>query len=546
MELEPWPRVFLRNLADLFRPSPRQLRLSTAPGTYWSDALVNRPVAWSAMGQSSFLHALALALIFGLNYLWLNQPHVLSDDLNRSHSLEHYELTEYLPPVNSTPNEKPRPPVRREAQKADPVYAPQEIVTIHPNANSIRQTIVNPVNPEMLQQERPLPNIVAWNPVPGPAPAAANHPLKQVVPEFTPEVAPPAEDTMRRNLNALQLPGAAPQVVEPATVPASRNLSAVNLPAEQQAAVAPSENVARRTLGEINMGLSNPTVEAPKLTVPEQVVVAGGQRSTISKPQSGGGGAPAPPAIAGIGKAGTREIGQLIVLNANPTALRGPVAVPEGSRRGEFTASPTGRAGASGKPEIAAGDDNLPSAGKDGISVPNIFVAAPPRKVTAGIVMTAPAPANPDFSKPADSQKPPGTSEAMIFGDKKFYSMVVNMPNLNSGGGSWILRFAELNPRPGSNGEGVSGPLALTKADPAYPAALVRDRIEGIVVLYAVIHSDGHVGEIRVLEGVHEVLDENARNALLKWRFRPGKRDGVPVDLEAVVKIPFKVPRSAL
>jgi TonB family protein len=496
------------------------------------------------MGQSSLLHVLALALIFGLNYLWINQPHVLPDDITRSRSLEHYELTEYLPPVNSEPNEKPRPPVRHDAQQADPVYAPQEIVTIDPNPNSIRQTIVNPVNPVMLQQDKPLPNIIAWNLVPGPAPAAANHPLRQVAPELAPEVAAPAEDTARRNLNALQFPAVQPQVVEPATAPASRNLSGLNLPADQQAAVAPSENVARRPLGEINMGPVNPTVEAPKLPVPEQVVVAGGQRSTISQPQSGGsGGAPAPPAVAGMGKSGVRELGQLIVLNANPSAPRGPVTVPEGSRRGEFAAGPTGRAGASGRPEIAAGDTNS-SAGKEGVSVPNVFVAAPPRKVNAEVAVSAPV--KPDLPKPADSQPTPtpGNTENEIFHDKKSYSMVVNMPNLNSGGGSWILHFAELSPVPGSNGEGVSGPVALTKADPAYPAALMHDRIEGVVVLYAVIHSDGHVGEIRVLEGVHETLDENARNALLKWRFRPGNRNGVPVDLEAVVKIPFKAPRS--
>ncbi|MBZ5525199.1 MAG: TonB family protein [Acidobacteriia bacterium] len=547
LELEPWPRVFLRNVADLFRPAPSQLRLATLPGTYWPDALVHRPVAWAAIGKSSLAHALALALIFGLNYLWLTQPRVLPDDITRSRSLEHYELTEYLPPVNSTPSEKPRPPVRREAQQADPVYAPQEIVTIHPNPDSIRQTIVNPVNPQMLQQDKPLPNIIAWTPVPSPAPVAGRHPLNQTMPELTPEVAPPAEDAAHRNLNALQFPVAQPQVAEPAADPANRNLSALNLPSDQQAVAPPAE---QRKPGDMNMGLAVSTVEAPKLTVPEQVVMAGGQRSTIARPQSGGGGGtPAPPAIAGNGKTQARELGQLIVLNANPSAPRGPVTVPEGSRQGEFAAGPTGRPGATGKPEVVAGDVNSPSAGKDGLNVPNIFVAAPPKKVNAVVDVSAPTPApvRPDLSRSADLQKTPaaGNSEEVVFGDKKFYSMVLNMPNLNSaGGGSWILRFAELNPLPGSNGEGVSGPVALTKADPAYPASLVHDRIEGVVVLYAVIHSDGHVGEIRVLEGVHEVLDENARIALLKWRFRPGTRNGVPVDLEAVVKIPFKVPRS--
>jgi protein TonB len=86
----------------------------------------------------------------------------------------------------------------------------------------------------------------------------------------------------------------------------------------------------------------------------------------------------------------------------------------------------------------------------------------------------------------------------------------------------------------------LSTPVATNKVDPAYPAQLIRDQVEGNVVLYAVIHSDGTVGEVRVLEGFHQQLDENARLALLRWHFRPAMKNGVPVDLEAVVQIPFR------
>lgn len=498
------------------------------PGRYWADALVHRPVAWGAIGKSSLLHAVSLAIVFGLNYLWLTQPRVLPEDFKRSRSLEHYELTDYLPPVNTKDSEtRPRPPVRRAAQQADPEYAPQEIVTIHAEHNSTRQTIINPVSPQVLAHDTPLPNIVAWTPVPGPAPIAPSHPLNRSLPSFTPEVAPPAEETAKRNLSSLQLPGAEPQVAEPAPAPANRNLSA---------------------LGSINMALTTPTVEAPKLPTAEQVVVNGGQRSTIARSSSrGGGGPPASPtpSIAGTGAPNSKELGQLIVLNARPVAPNGPVKVPEGNRQGEFAAGPTGRPGASGRPEIAAGVNDSPSGGNGGVNAPSVFVASPPHKVNAVVAVSAPppVPVKPDFPKAKDL---PGqaTTEDQVFRDKKIYSMVLNMPNLTSAGGSWILRFAELNPPPGSAGEGVSGPVALTKADPAYPAALVRDRVEGTVVLYAVIHADGHVGEVRVLEGVHETLDENARAALMKWRFRPGRRNGEPVDLEAVIKIPFRVPRN--
>src|SRR6267378_2406409 len=292
LELEPWHRVFLGNLADLFRASPRPLSVSSRPGAYWADALVHRPVAWDALVKSTVLHAAAIGVVFFLNNLWLSQPRILPDDINRSRSLEHYELTAYLPPVNTQTGEKPKPPVRREAQKADPEYAPQEIVTIDPQHNSTRQTIINPVAPRLLAQDTPLPNIVAWTPVPvpGPSPVAPAHPLNRSLPSFTPEVAPPAEVAAKRDLKALQLPSVQPQVADPAPAPISRNVS---------------------TVGDINMTLATPTVEAPKLTVAEQVVISGGQRSTIAS--GGGGGAPAsaPPSVAGTGDPNSKAMGQL-------------------------------------------------------------------------------------------------------------------------------------------------------------------------------------------------------------------------------------------
>lgn len=120
------------------------------------------------------------------------------------------------------------------------------------------------------------------------------------------------------------------------------------------------------------------------------------------------------------------------------------------------------------------------------------------------------------------------------------------MPNLTSSVGSWTVRFAELNPpEHGQPQSDLSAPEAITKVDPAYPQDLMHDRIEGVVVLRAIIRSDGSVDDVRILEGFDQRLNENARTALQKWRFRPGTKDGVPIDVEAVVRVPFKVPRSA-
>lgn len=546
IEPEPWLRIFLRNFADLFRPAPAKVWLTSSPGEYWADALVHRPPAWKAAAGSFSLHILTVASVYWLTLMWLNQPHVVPQELTTSKPLEHYELSEYLPPINK--DEKPEPPKRRVAQKADPEYAPQEIISVHVDHNSTRQTIVNPPIPRILTQDVPLPNIVAWTPVPSVAPVAPSHALRQL-PVDTPPVVPPIEQPAQRKLNALEFP-VQPQPVAPVATPANRSLATVNLPAETQAAVPPVQAPAPRPLGDINFAASTPAVSEPKITVPEQQA-ANGQQQTgqpSEKPVP-----PAEPVTSGTGKAEAQAMGQLLVLNTQPVAPTGPMTVPEGNRRGEFAAGPSGHPGASGRPEIAVGTNDSVGGTKNGnTTLPgNVFVGEPPAKVTGNVVVSAPGlPSAPtpkgDIRNTIPGRDVPGSEkiENAVFGGRKYYSMALNMPNLTSVGSSWIIRFAEMNPQPGSAGALVSAPVALHKVDPAYPPGLMRDRVEGTVILYAVIHSDGSVGEVRVLQGVDDTLDENARDAMRKWHFQPGTKNGAPVDLEAVIKIPFRAPRK--
>jgi TonB family protein len=148
--------------------------------------------------------------------------------------------------------------------------------------------------------------------------------------------------------------------------------------------------------------------------------------------------------------------------------------------------------------------------------------------------------APPDFAA-----LPPGAKPEQIFASKRIYTLHVNMPNLNSATGSWILNFSELRSNPSvsrANSGDLSGPVPLKKIDPKYPPTLISDHVEGEVVLYAVIRGDGSVDSIQLVRGVDEQLDANAINALSQWKFRPASKQGVPVELEAIVHIPFHAP----
>jgi TonB family protein len=170
---------------------------------------------------------------------------------------------------------------------------------------------------------------------------------------------------------------------------------------------------------------------------------------------------------------------------------------------------------------------------------------------TPRLLMTKPE-ANSRNDEPVDRTGPPhfadlpvGAKPEQIFASKRVYTMNVNMPNLNSATGSWILNFSELRTNPNAPrvvAGDLSGPVPLSKIDPKYPPTLINEHVEGEVVLYAVIRGDGTVDSIQLVRGIDEQLDANAMKALSQWKFRPAARQGVPVELEAIVHIPFHAP----
>jgi len=121
--------------------------------------------------------------------------------------------------------------------------------------------------------------------------------------------------------------------------------------------------------------------------------------------------------------------------------------------------------------------------------------------------------------------------------------MNIDMPNLNSVTGSWIIHFSEmhLSGVPHTIGP-VSAPDPVRKVDPKYPQDLVQEHVEGEVILYGVIREDGSVDSLQLVRGLDKQLDANAIAAFGQWKFRPATKDGQPVAVEAIVHIPFHGP----
>ena len=88
-------------------------------------------------------------------------------------------------------------------------------------------------------------------------------------------------------------------------------------------------------------------------------------------------------------------------------------------------------------------------------------------------------------------------------------------------------------------GGGVSVPTGVYRIEPNYSEYARRARYQGSVVLSAIVRKDGSIEILKVLRGFGLGLDENAVEALRKWKFRPGTRSGEPVDVALNIEINF-------
>ena len=539
VEADSWPRVFFGNLRDLISRQPAP-RLESSPGAFWSDVFVPRRMPWRRFLESLGYHALALVAVVSFSRFSLLHPLPQPRPAFDHAQVISYEPVEYLPPVDTRRSEAARP------RKADPELSRQPIISLPPEADNRSQTIVAPPSVK-LKRDVALPNIVAWfkeswsgldssrrpQLAIAPRPVVLASSLTRLAPKVTNSVVAPPPDL------GAALRSTAPQGPQPAIIEPPPDVA----------------NSSVRTAGAMNIGHAAVIAPAPQLSVGEQRAFSGTAAAGAATQV-----VPPPPAWAASGYStfGSRRI----ALSLHP-AVGAPPDSAAGNRRGTFAATPEGHRGASGSPGSsgnANGDGNgnqesgksdLPAGlyvGKS-TSAKTSSVAGDPagknsfpaNSVNPRLVasLSPPAANIPAHAVPPDSAKL-SDAERAVFGDRKFYSLTLNMPNLNSAGGSWVIRFAEINQGATADSAGLSAPTATRKVDPAYPLQLMRENVEGTVIVYAVIHADGSVGAVRVLRGIDDRIDPFARQAISQWKFRPATKHGAPVDVEATFLIPFR------
>ena len=453
----------------------------------------------------------------------------------RGNPFENTELTwsgpiEDLPLVN-IPKAKPKAVARREVREAPPAkgadaYHPRQTIFTDPvHPTHPRQTLVNTAAPPEAPKILPtLPNVVQLAATAGPA-----RPRLEIS-EQTLAKLRPHEVKRKATTDA-----PSPDLPNLEQRPAAMSLASVPTPATPKL--------------EINAG------SAPRLAekTREGEVV------------------PPPEVTAASSSMGGGPSSTLIALSAAPAPPAPVVTVPQGNLAARVSISPEGK-----QPGVPAGTGTAPSratdassaaadlggGGKSDIGVSISGGNPRPKATVSGLgdgrdlsfSKSVAAVKRPDpnatvedlperTGPPNFAALPPGAKPEQIFSARHVYQMNVNMPNLNSVTGSWIIRFSELHLAGAKRDTGnVSAPVPVLKVDPKYPQTLIEEHVEGEVILYGVIRPDGTVDSIQLVKGIDEQLDANSITAFSQWKFEPATREGQPVPLEAIVHIPFRGP----
>ncbi|MBZ5642858.1 MAG: energy transducer TonB [Acidobacteriia bacterium] len=112
----------------------------------------------------------------------------------------------------------------------------------------------------------------------------------------------------------------------------------------------------------------------------------------------------------------------------------------------------------------------------------------------------------------------------------------IQLPNLPQ---PTIIRKPEEN-RPVKLSEGVVQAQLISRIEPRYPSLAQQIKLQGAVVLHAIISRDGSITSLDVLSG-HPLLVKVALDAVRQWRYRPTLLNGEPVEVETTITVIFRL-----
>lgn len=90
-------------------------------------------------------------------------------------------------------------------------------------------------------------------------------------------------------------------------------------------------------------------------------------------------------------------------------------------------------------------------------------------------------------------------------------------------------------------GGDVQKPEKVSAPQPQYTEIARKARIQGVVIVQAIIDKQGNVTNVKVLKGLPMGLSEQAVEAIKKWKFKPATLNGKPVDVYYNLTVNFRL-----
>ncbi len=100
---------------------------------------------------------------------------------------------------------------------------------------------------------------------------------------------------------------------------------------------------------------------------------------------------------------------------------------------------------------------------------------------------------------------------------------------------------AEVPEGPIHVGGDVKAPEKINAPEPQYTEIARKARVQGVVIVQAIIDKEGNVTNVKVLKGLPMGLSEEATRAIQQWKFKPATLNGKPVDVYYNLTVNFRL-----
>jgi TonB family protein len=432
-----------------------------------------------------------------------------------------YKLSDRLPDIAPPQAQHDARPLRARAKFEQNIVAGPKDTDQPPQLIFAPAPEITPVKP------LPLPNIVAVAPQRPPALPFVAPPVKPPTPEQIPAL-PDAPKIAAATPAAKALPMDIPGPRAPRFTPPEN--PKLPVPSSDPAPLPMAPEIAS-----VAANLSTP-VSLPRQA--QKFVPPAARDGAAAAPEGHSTISPAPPEVAA--NAAIPAEASLVIAGLDP-AKSTEVPAPPGSVKSGFSGGP--------KPQPNGGE-GTPSGAM--LEIPSLTVQGGAKNPQPPIMVASVSPTSPEglaaalhatrgTLPPVSTHGPVRTSsvpDPRMYG-RQVYTMAVQIPNLTSYSGSWMVWFASHEADIGNAAVDLRPPLPLHMVSARYIHSAEEDRVQGKVRLWAVIGKNGHVGDISLLQHLDDRLDRSAQEALGKWLFQPAERNGVPIDVDAVFEIPF-------